>query len=429
VRRAVVVGSGAGGATVAKELQGSFDVTVLEAGSDFRPLTPTLTSLERLKRVGLLRDEREAPLLFHSMRVRKTPNGMVLVNGVGLGGTTTIATGNAFRGDADLRAIGIDLDDEFRAASAEIPIGTAHQEGWRESTLRLFDVCDSLGLDPRPTPKLGGGARCRHCGRCVLGCPWGAKWDSRAFLDVARRRGAEVVTGCRVSRIDVRGGRAVGVHARHGLQGRFYPADLVVVAAGGLATPLILQASGIDCEPRLFVDPVLCVAGEAPGCRQCFEIEMPFVVQRDGYILSPYFDVLSFFFNGAWRYPAKDIVAVMVKIADSSCGRVTRRGVEKSLSPADRRRLARGVAESHEILERFGVTGSRTFLGTLNAGHPGGMLPLTERESETLHHDRLPHNVFVADATLLPRSLGNPPILTIVALAKRVAKSCIAAAA
>jgi choline dehydrogenase-like flavoprotein len=41
-----------------------------------------------------------------------------------------------------------------------------------------------------------------------------------------------------------------------------------------------------------------------------------------------------------------------------------------------------------------------------------------------VHDDRLPENVFVADATLFPRSLGNPPILTIIALAKRVARIC-----
>ena len=51
------------------------------------------------------------------------------------------------------------------------------------------------------------------------------------------------------------------------------------------------------------------------------------------------------------------------------------------------------------------------------------MLPLTEREAESLHHDRLPANLYVADATLLPRSLGKPPILTIIALAKKVAKT------
>ena len=64
------------------------------------------------------------------------------------------------------------------------------------------------------------------------------------------------------------------------------------------------------------------------------------------------------------------------------------------------------------------------FLGTLNAGHPGGMLPLTERESQTLHHACLPPNLYVADATLFPNSLGNPPILTILALAKRIGKTC-----
>ena len=41
-----------------------------------------------------------------------------------------------------------------------------------------------------------------------------------------------------------------------------------------------------------------------------------------------------------------------------------------------------------------------------------------------LHDARLPENVFVADASLFPRSLGNPPILTIIALAKRVARIC-----
>jgi choline dehydrogenase-like flavoprotein len=41
-----------------------------------------------------------------------------------------------------------------------------------------------------------------------------------------------------------------------------------------------------------------------------------------------------------------------------------------------------------------------------------------------MHDERLPENVYVADATLLPRSLGNPPILTIIAMAKRIAAIC-----
>ncbi len=50
------------------------------------------------------------------------------------------------------------------------------------------------------------------------------------------------------------------------------------------------------------------------------------------------------------------------------------------------------------------------FFGTLNAGHPGGMLPLTGEDAKTLRPSRLPENLFLADATLLPESLGNPPI-------------------
>ena len=43
-------------------------------------------------------------------------------------------------------------------------------------------------------PKMGDVERCRHCGRCMLGCPHGRKWDSRSFLDEAGRRGARLVT-------------------------------------------------------------------------------------------------------------------------------------------------------------------------------------------------------------------------------------------
>lgn len=60
-------------------------------------------------------------------------------------------------------------------------------------------------------------------------------------------------------------------------------------------------------------------------------------------------------------------------------------------------------------------------LGTLNAGHPGGMLPLTAGEKDTLHSPVLPANLYVADATILPKSMGFPPIMTIMALAKRIA--------
>lgn len=429
MKRAIVVGSGAGGATTARELQGTFDVLVLEAGGEFRPFEMSLSRLERLKRAGLLTDEREIPWFFPAMRIRKTREGMVLVRGVGTGGSTTICTGNALRMDGPLKEIGIDLDDEFTEIYREIPIGTSHQDGWRASTRRLFDIFQELELGPWAAPKFGDYGACRHCGRCVFGCSAGVKWDARVFLRDAVDRGAEVRTGSRVRRVVVRNGRAVGVEASSAWGTRFYPADLVVLAAGGFVTPVILENSGIPCAPKLSVDPVLCVAAEVTDVRQCYEVQMPFIVQQEGFILAPYFDDLSFGFNRAWRYPARDIAAIMIKLADGNVGRVTRTGVEKTLSAEDHVRLARGVVVAKEILVRFGAARDGTFLGTLNAGHPGGSLPLGVGEAHSLHHDRLPENLYVADATLLPRSLGNPPILTVIAMAKRIATLCKAALA
>ncbi len=422
---ALVVGSGAGGAVVAKELQGLLDVSIVEAGKEFRPFRWPLPRLERLRKTQLLIDEREISFFFPAMQVRKATGGMVLVNGATVGGTTTIATGNAVRMDADLKAIGIDLDREFDELALEIAITTAHQRGWHDATRELFAACHDLRLQPQPTPKMGVHERCAHCGRCVLGCPLGVKWDSRRFVDQAVAQGARLIQGCRVERLVIQHGRAIGVEARAGSHRRFLPADLVVLAAGGLGTPAILQRSGIACEPRLAVDPVLCVAARQPGSAHCHEVSMPFIVQRDGYIVSPYFDYLSFFFNRSWRHPATDLVSLMVKIADSSAGSLDNGRIRKDLTDEDKRRLDDGVRLCRTILEQLGIRPEHTFLGTLNAGHPGGMLPLGEREAESLHDERLPPNVYVADATLLPRALGNPPSLTIMALAKRVAKTSI----
>ncbi len=424
MKRAIVVGSGAGGATAAKELQGKFDVTVLEAGGEFRPFGGNLRFIEKARSSGLFFDEREIGFLFPPMRIRKTIQGMVLVKGIASGGTTTVATGNAVRVDGDLKALGIHLDAEFEELQREIPISTEHAKMWRHSTRRLFDICLGLGLNPRITPKMVDYAKCKRCGRCVLGCPEGAKWDSRRFLDIACRHGARVEFNCGVQKVLISDGEACGVEVRQGWRRKTYPADLVVLAAGGFGTPAILHRSSIATEPRLFVDPVLCVAAESERAFQNKEIPMPFVVQREHFIVSPYFDQLSFLFNRKWKIPAENIVSLMIKLADENSGRVNG-SVEKNLTPRDEARLAEGVELCTGILEKFGVAREEMFLGTVNAGHPGGMLPLSESEATTLHNNRLPENLYVADATLFPRSLGNPPILTIMAMAKRISKHCI----
>lgn len=422
MRKAVVIGSGAAGATVARELQQKFDVTILEAGKPFRPFTYSLTLLERLRRTGLFFDEREIGWLFPTMQIRKTSEKMVLVNGLGTGGTTTIATGNALRMDQDLKKLGIDLDDEFYEIFKEIPVSTAHQKHWNRTTRQLFEACEALNLKPQPTPKMGNYERCQHCGKCIFGCPSGVKWDSRQFLQEAVNKGAKVITDCQVGRIIIENGTARVVTARKRFSSRFFPADVIVLAAGGLGTPVILQNSGIECQPGLFVDPVLCVATEWPDALQNKEVAMPFVAQQDHFMLSPYFDYLSFFFNKNWRKPARNLLSLMIKLADSNSGKISGNKVDKVLTDPDKKHLQQAVDLCSDIIGKLGIKKQDLFLGTLNAGHPGGMLPLTENEAATFHHPALPENLYVADATLLPKSVGNPPILTIIALAKRVSK-------
>ncbi|HJW74322.1 MAG TPA: GMC family oxidoreductase N-terminal domain-containing protein, partial [Thermoleophilia bacterium] len=419
----------AAGATVARELaKAGSRVTVLEAGHEFRPFESDLARLTRLRASRLFFDERLITALFRPMRIAMGADHMPIAYGVATGGTTTLTAGNGLRVNGALEDVGLDLGPEFDELEAALPLSMDHVGRWRPSTRALYEACDELGLGPQVMPKLVDFSRCRRCGHCVLGCRYGAKWDSRRFLDEAVSNGATLTTGSRVEALAWDGGGATGVVVRRRRRRELIPADLIFLAAGGLGTPGILERSGIATERRLFVDPVLCVAGPSHGARQDSEIPMPFFVERRHYVISPYFDYLSFFFDARWRRPGADILPLMIKLADSEQGSVSSGRVRKGLTASDKRSLREAVELCRRILGRTGIAERDIFLGTVNAGHPGGTLPLTTEAAHTLHDPRLPQNVYVADASLLPKSLGKPPSLTIMALALRVARTARTAA-
>ena len=52
MKKAIVIGSGAGGATAARELQGKLEVTILEAGAAFQPFRFSLDTVAKLRKTG-----------------------------------------------------------------------------------------------------------------------------------------------------------------------------------------------------------------------------------------------------------------------------------------------------------------------------------------------------------------------------------------
>lgn len=223
-----------------------------------------------------LPSDRIISLILPNMRIAKTPD-QVVVFGKGIGGTTPLATGNAVRADKSLKDIGINLDEEFSELHQQLPITTEHQRYWSKTTNRTFQTMQELGFDPQPMPKFLRPSECRLCGHCSIGCPHGAKWDTRELLD-----GIRVITSCRAERLETTDSKVKRVIAKQGScltlgieRERVFEADIVILAAGGLGTPQILSQSGIECQPHLFVDPVLCVAAPMANARQNRQLLMP----------------------------------------------------------------------------------------------------------------------------------------------------------
>jgi choline dehydrogenase-like flavoprotein len=422
--RVVVVGSGAGGATAARELQTrGHQVTVLEAGKEFKPFTRRLGWAHTMKRAGLLGSERTITRFFPPLRTTRVEDDMILVWGLAPGGTTTISAGNLARGDNGLRDIGIDLTSEFEELEADIGVTHTPRDRWRPTSIDMYEVAEGMGMDPKPTPKLVDVARCVSCGLCELGCATGAKWDTRRYLEDLVAKGGVLRTGSPVSRVLVEGGKAIGVEVGEGRSAERVNADAVVLAAGGIGTARLLKASGLEARDDLWVDVVLTVGGLKEGADMLAEPPMVWYAKREHYMLSPYYDLLAHFFHPPWRKrPVRDHVGMMIKLADAAKGTVEADGtVQKTLTPEDRMRLDGARLEAIAIMEGAGVSGPFVD-GVLNGGHLGGTVPLGREDADGMRPSWLPKGLWVADLSLAPKASGLPTILVAAALGLRVAR-------
>lgn len=257
----VVVGSGAGGAVVATELARTGQrVVVLEEGPRVEgPTHGTLRPSESMRHVW-----RDGALTL-AVGVRGSPSINVTMARC-VGGSSVITGGVCFRiPELVLQHWQTELGLEEYTSTALEPYAShveraIHVEevpaSMRSRSTRLFaEGAAKLGIDLKPLRRNTEG--CDGCGRCNFGCPHGAKLSvDLSYLPRAVEHGAEVWSHCRVTRVLLRGRRAVGVVGRV-LDGPdatpgsklIVHARRVVLAAGAWHTPVILKRSGLG-HPR-----------------------------------------------------------------------------------------------------------------------------------------------------------------------------------
>jgi choline dehydrogenase-like flavoprotein len=125
----------------------------------------------------------------------------------------------------------------------------------------------ALGWEAAPTRR--NASTCGDCGSCAFGCRRGTKRSGiRAHLATAFAAGARIVPDAHVTRVLTESGRAVGIEADvtdgAAVRRLVVRAPTVVLAAGALRTPAILQRSGFghpSIGRHLRVHPVPVVAG------------------------------------------------------------------------------------------------------------------------------------------------------------------------
>lgn len=126
-----------------------------------------------------------------------------------------------------------------------------------------------------------------------MGLPEGSQVDSTRLAGRSRPGGPQTLYETTVQEVLIEKGKATGVRALSRDGGLEVFADLVVLAAGGLATPVILQRSGFEeAGGGLVVDLYVKTYGLTEGVNLLREPMMALVDDEfhepRGFVLSPY---------------------------------------------------------------------------------------------------------------------------------------------
>lgn len=409
-----ILGSGAGGATLAQALaKRGKSVLILEKGS----IVP---------RVG---SEKAALGFYDKFGKLKTREGMVIYRAIMAGGTTVVSCGNGVRSlEREFKTRDIDIGKELDEAERELGVVPMDKRSYGDGTMRIVEAGEALGIHFDPMPKYIDFNACVSCGNCVLGCAPKAKWTANSYLEEAQNHRAKLVVNFSLDRIETSNGEVAGLRGRSNGEEVIVKAGKIVLACGALTTPLILQDLGLSAGNKLFCDPYAVVYGLVAQGGLARETSMAAVNSQfhesEGFIMAPFLDTpLSLVFTNPKYYrlmiKRDKLLGIMVKIKDDLVGTVRKDGISKTLTANDKTKLDRGCRKATEVLVKAGVDPESITITEPRGAHPGGTAAIGD-VINTDHQTRI-SGLYVCDASALPEAPGLPPILTIVALAKRLA--------
>jgi len=256
----IIIGSGAGGGTVASELaplvRDGLKVLVVEQG-------PRLSDEEFTGR-----ELEMAPAIYEDGGGFLTADGtMTLAFGRVYGGSTVVYTGTSLAAPERVirswRVPGLDIEDlhaRTRKYERQNNVHLLPRERLNENNTLFEDGCRRAGFACEQFPVNVRG--CRGSSLCNLGCPNGAKQGTnRVQLPAAERAGVEIITRAEARTITQRA-VIVQVHGkRRGSKGRppeWAPgpyrleAPAIVAAGGAIGSSALLLRSGLRSRlPRV----------------------------------------------------------------------------------------------------------------------------------------------------------------------------------
>ena len=420
----VVVGSGPGGATVARELsRRGKKVIICEAGAYHKQFGYSIFMANMMARKAMTFSR----------------EGTWVVRPKTAGGATVVFSASAFRPPSWLKEkYGIDLKKEVKELYEEIPIRPLPDRLIGPAAKRIMQSAQDMGLDWKPLNKWIRPEKCRpHCGRCHVGCDvQGAKWTAREFLQEAKQNGAKLLLKTHVERMLTENRKAVGVRAKTPQGWIDVMADIVVLSAGGQGTPPILQRSGLfDAGQGLFVDPLWFVSGAWDTQGSLYDIPMTAGINldEDGIVMTdsmvpPTLYAALLALSGPVGLASlpklidfRKMLTIMVKVRDGLHGWI--HADESFSKPIDSEtwwKLNKGAVLAEDILLKAGVKREKIMKTALVGSHPGGTVRighLLDKNCQTPIK-----NCYCLDASIIPEAWGLPPTVTVVAMGKRLAK-------